>query len=171
LIPVAKTRPEIRKSALDKLASLSWIRKYGVALQDTGDALADENAFDALLTTAGLLRVLLEDEPLFSPEFVDSVAEGGILGTGTINFDRAPKISAGVAAPVPEIPTVSIQHVYACPIPKCSKRFIGSRGGWDGHAGSLKNHADWHPEITSHKDRIKLFRSEFPLFFTQSLVE
>ena len=181
----------VRKSALECLTSRSWIANYGVSIEDTTAALADENSFDALLTTAGLLRVLLDDEQLSSPRFEDSVAEGGILGTGTINFDLPQtgfSLAAGnetypdeiktarasilyavttVAVTVPRIRKKdSLESTYLSPIPKCTKRFIGGRGGWDGHAGSLKNHPDWHPAVSCQKDRVQLFRVEFPWFFS-----
>jgi hypothetical protein len=84
---ISKTMAETRKAAVECLTSRSWINQHCVALNDICAALADENSFDALLTAAGLLRVLLDGEPLFSSDFEDPVAEGGILGTGTINFD------------------------------------------------------------------------------------
>jgi hypothetical protein len=84
---IAKTRAETRHAAIKCLLSQPWIASNGVELRDTDAALIDENQFDALVTAAGLLRLVIEGEPLFSPAFVDPVAEGGILGTSTINFD------------------------------------------------------------------------------------
>jgi hypothetical protein len=190
---ISKTMAETRKAAMECLMSRSWIGRYCVTLKNTSAALADENSFDALLTAAGLLRVLLDDELLFSPEFEDPVAEGGILGTGTINFDlpeanffprggkrtspagtkarRASMLPGsamdadGHAEGANEDATVG--STYACPIRGCSKRFNGGRGGWDGHVGSLTNHPNWHSEVTSPKDRVELFRAEFPLFFSK----
>ena len=189
---MSKTMAETRNAAMECLMSRSWIEWYCVTLKNTSAALADENSFDALLMAAGLLRVLLDDELLFSPAFEDPVAEGGILGTGTINFDlpeadfspRGEKRTspAGTKAPRASILPGSAMDVdahaeganeyatfgstYACAIPRCSKRFIGGRGGWDGHVGSLRSHPSWHSEVTSHKDRVELFRVEFPLFFS-----
>jgi hypothetical protein len=187
---LSKTKAETRRAAVECLTSLPWIARYRVTLKGTSGALADENSFDALLTTAGLLRVVLDEEPLYSPGFVDPVAEGGILGTGTINFDL-PEVGfssegaqraspAGTKAPRPSIYSglaidghaeeskedAPVGRAYACPIPRCSKRFIGGRGGWDGHAASLGNHPNWHPEVTGRKDRLELFRAGFPLFFS-----
>jgi hypothetical protein len=148
-------------------------------VRDTDDAMADENQFDALVTAAGLLRLVLEGEPLSSPTFEDPVAEGGILGTGTTNFDL-PEIDFGpvggirserplaahrelrAAKPMPyAMPGLS----YACPIPGCCKIFNGSRGGWDGHVGAFRMHPNWQPHIRDHGDRLKAFRTEYKGFF------
>lgn len=54
---------------------------------------------------------------------------------------------------------------YMCPIPGCDKIFNGSRGGWDGHAGSVRMHPDWHPDEEDHTKRVELFRLEFSDWF------
>jgi hypothetical protein len=171
-IRVSKTAAAIRETIVKHLTSRPWIARHGVTLQDTAAALADENAFDALLTAAGLLRLLLDGEPLSSPEFEDPVAEGGILGTGAINFDLAEACfpsaggSAGPRATRNAGQRAAAAPTHACPIPGCSKQFVGGRGGWDSHAGSLRNHPNWHPDVTPHGDRVELFRTEFPSFFS-----
>jgi hypothetical protein len=177
-VKLSKTHAKARHEAIDYLLCRPWITNNLVTVCDTDDALADENQFDALVTAAGLLRLLLEGEALSSRAFEDPVAEGGILGTGTINFDL-PEVDfapAGIsndrpiaaqrrlraARPDPaEMPLLS----YRCPIPECSKVFTGSRGGWDGHVGALRMHPNWRPHITSHSDRLKAFRTAYPDFF------
>ena len=52
-----------------------------------------------------------------------------------------------------------------CPVPGCEKIFRRTRGGWDGHAGSLRTHRDWHPEVTDAERRRALFRLEFADWF------
>jgi len=46
---------------------------------------APEDAFDAGTTAAALLRMVLEGLPPHAP--VDRLAEGGILGTGSVHLD------------------------------------------------------------------------------------
>ena len=55
--------------------------------------------------------------------------------------------------------------VYRCPIAGCDKVFQGSRGGWDGHVGSLRLHPEWHPELPQAEERKRRFETEFPDFF------
>jgi hypothetical protein len=176
---LSKTRTETRHQAIEYLLCRRWITGNLVTVHDTDDALTDENQFDALVTAAGLLRLFLDGEPLSSTTFEDPVAEGGILGTGTINFDLpeidfthvvgttgegplAPDRELRAAKPSPHtMPGLS----YRCPIPGCGKIFTGSRGGWDGHAGSFRMHPNWQPHITDHGDRLEAFRAEYPNFF------
>ena len=56
-------------------------------------------------------------------------------------------------------------RAYRCPIAGCDKVFQGSRGGWDGHVGSLRLHPDWHPELQVAEERKRRFETEFPGFF------
>ena len=177
-VKLSKTHKEARHEAINHLLCRPWITDNLVTVRDTDDALADENQFDALVTAAGLLRLLLEGEALSSRAFEDPVAEGGILGTGTINFDlpevdfapaginsdRSPAAQRHLRAARPN-PAAMPFLSYRCPIPGCSKVFTGSRGGWDGHVGALRMHPNWHPHITGHGDRLKAFRTAYPDFF------
>lgn len=145
---------------------------------DTDAALADENQFDALVTTAGLLRLVIEEEPLSSRALEDPVAEGAILGTGTVNFDL-PEVDfahhTGTRRRGPFTRDVYCTDrpsgrdgsdlQFQCPIPGCAKVFIGSRGGWDGHVGAFRMHPNWQPHIKDHRERLKVFRAEYPAFF------
>ncbi len=176
---VSKTRAETRREAIECLLGRPWIADNLVAVRDTDDALEDENQFDALVTAAGLLRLVLEGQPLSSPTFEDPVAEGGILGTGTTNFDL-PEIDFGPVGGIrSERPLTAHRELratkptpyampglsYPCPIPGCRKVFNGSRGGWDGHVGAFRMHPNWQPHITDHGDRLKAFRTEYNGFF------
>lgn len=176
---LSKTRAVTGQEAIECLLCRPWIAGNQVAVRDTEDALADENQFDALVTAAGLLRLVLEGQPLSSPNFEDPAAEGGILGTGTTNFDLA-EIDFGAVGGIPSerhmterrelraanpSPYVMSSFSYPCPIPGCRKVFKGSRGGWDGHVGAFRMHPNWQPHITDHGDRLKAFRTEYESFF------
>ena len=71
--------------------------------------------------------------------------------------------------PVHQSPNTSVVRdsakVYRCPIAGCDKVFQGSRGGWDGHVGSLRLHPEWHPELPQAEERKRRFETEFPDFF------
>ena len=79
-LTLAKTRPDARSRALVALRRAGWVRDHGIDLQDRAAAQASEDAFDALLAAAGLLRGELEGHTLARPGAGDLVAEGGILG-------------------------------------------------------------------------------------------
>lgn len=179
---LAKTDPALRRDALDHLRQRPWFTNHGVTIHGEEEALGDENEFDALMTTAGLLRVLLEGEPLYDGELADRGIEGCILGTGTLDLGGAEQNFRPIAPRLPgdarpsrvavrraggATPAASGEpRIYACPVPGCSKLFTGSRGGWDAHAGSLRNHPHWYPEVAGPEARRSLFRKEFPRFFS-----
>lgn len=48
-------------------------------LQDLERAEANEDDFDACMTVAALLRLVLEKKPLASSKLIDPISEGGIL--------------------------------------------------------------------------------------------
>src|SRR6202012_808332 len=54
---------------------------------------------------------------------------------------------------------------FRCPIPNCTKVFVGSRGGWAGHVGTFRMHPDWEPYVKEHGDRLRVFRARYPEFF------
>lgn len=56
--------------------------------------------------------------------------------------------------------------IFRCPIAGCTKVFHGTRGGWDEHAGSIRTHPGWHPELLDRDERKGRFRAEFPDFFS-----
>ena len=175
---LSKSRVATRHQAIRCLLSQSWVHDWGVALHDTDAALADENEFDALVTAAGLLRLVIEEESLSASVFEDPVAEGGILGTGTINFDlpeadfspdpredRHEILKPTVDCSLKSSRRAEASAEFRCPIPNCTKVFIGSRGGWDAHVGAFRMHPNWQPDVKEHRDRLQLFRAQYPEFF------
>ena len=168
-IAVAKSRPALRAVFLERVSA--WAGRAGVAIDDLGPARDSEDAFDACVTAAALLRCQLEGTPLSDPTLEDPVAEGGILGSGGVRLtlrEQAFRAEPGAASPSPQQrglfgppPTA----LYRCPIPGCTREFKGARGGWDGHVGSRAQHPSWHPELKKQADRIEQFRVEFAKFF------
>jgi len=138
-------------------------------MEDLAFAQENEDDFDAFITAAALLRCELEQVPLCEPGTASDRIEGGILGTASINLglkertfgEHAFKPSQQSRATV----SLPMTRTFSCPIAGCAKIFEGTRGGWDGHIGSLRIHPVWHPEILSAEERKKQFTSEFPGFF------
>lgn len=79
-LAIAKTKKDVRVRALEALRGAAWVREGRVDLQDLDAARAGEDAFDALLSAAGLLRQALDGQPLARAGAGDTIAEGGILG-------------------------------------------------------------------------------------------
>ncbi len=174
-LALAKTKPAVRRAAMARLRQAEWVRRHEVTIENVIEAEANEDDFDACVTAAALLRCVLEEQLLTPPGRASDQIEGGILGAGTINLDlpertfarsrqegRSRRRSNRAAATAP------VRHkpgTFACPIPGCDKVFSGSRGGWDGHVGSVKIHPQWHPEIGLPEDRRRQFETEFPEFF------
>jgi hypothetical protein len=75
---LAKRQPPVREAEVARLLSARWIRELAVKIDNPARAASNEDDFDALMTAAALLRLVLEDRPL-STFAVDRVAEGGIL--------------------------------------------------------------------------------------------
>lgn len=99
-----------------------------------------------------------------------------MLGTGSVNLalpeQNLGALRAGVrtargrkshAARASAV--LHASRTFQCPIGGCGKVYVNTRGGWDGHVGSLRNHPQWHPEITSAEQRKGRFEVEFPEFF------
>jgi hypothetical protein len=169
-LAVSKTVPAVRVAFLEALrAESSWVFRAGVRVDDLTMAEASEDAFDACVTALGLLRCALEGTPLVDPACEDRIAEGGILGAGSVRLDR-PEGRFGVPAGrttvrAPSRSTRVSGAAFACPIPGCSKVFVGSRGGWDAHVGAIARHPAWHPDVREPEARKHRFRAEFPAFF------
>lgn len=183
---VAKTDAGIRREAIATLRAAPWVGSLRVELRDLVEAEANEDDFDACVTAAALLRCILEGAPLCPSQLESAASEGGILGTGSVKF-RLPQQTfarrglgrAPARPPVQTIrpPVAPLHHsplvgavrdsanVYRCPIAGCDKVFRGSRGGWDGHVGSLRLHPEWHPELPQAEERKRRFETEFPDFF------
>jgi hypothetical protein len=84
---VAKTKRDVRCAAIERLLAAGWVRDHGVTIENWQDAEANEDDFDALMTAAALLRCELDGIPLHRPCLGPNCAEGGILGTGSVNLD------------------------------------------------------------------------------------
>ena len=185
---IAKTRRDVRQAALGDLQSRPWLLKHAVRLNDTNDAANSEDAFDALFTAAGLLRCVLEGTPLAADDLVDPVAEGGILGTGSLDLTRPEATYVIKTSKPPRKPRRSRQEasrpdmsprlvgaprppqrppepVFHCPIPGCDHVFTGSRAGWDAHVASVRIHPRWKPDVRNPAERKTLFRKTYPSFF------
>jgi len=83
---IAKTKEACRIAALDRLSESRWITERGVELLGRDDAAGNEDVFDAFLAAAALLRSVLEGDPLSIEALEDAVAEGGILGSGSLDL-------------------------------------------------------------------------------------
>ena len=83
-----KTVPACAHAGLDVLQRASWVRRLGVELHDLEAARDSEDALDALLAAAGLLRALLDGEPLYDEGAADPCAEGMIFGSGGLRIDQ-----------------------------------------------------------------------------------
>ena len=183
ILVVPKTDPSLRQEAIAMLRAAKWVQALSVQFEDLGEAEANEDDFDACLTAAALLRCVLGGEPLFSAQTGSPASEGAMLGTGSVNLSLPHRTFAGrqrarlIAQPTrrPTTP-VELNHpakadvegrvkVFACPIAGCKTVFRGSRGGWDGHVGSLRLHPQWHPELVQAEDRKAQFKTDFPMFF------
>jgi hypothetical protein len=182
---VAKTDLGVRREAIASLKSASWPRWLRVTFENLAEAEANEDDFDACMTAAALLRCILDGSPLCPPRIESASSEGGMLGTGSVNLRLAPQAFArpghvqdvvrttrSAARPVEPVHHATkvgdvrdSARVYRCPIPGCDKVFRGSRGGWDGHVGSLRLHPDWYPELQEAEERNRRFETEFPGFF------
>ena len=175
---IAKTSCTVRRAALEDLQSASWLQRDGVHLSGIDAALDSDDAFDSLLTAAGLLRCVIEGVRLDEGEPIDSTAEGGILGIGGLNFEEKETAykSAGAGSRRSSGSRTRLEprgggrpgvrlRTYRCPIPRCTKVFTGSRSGWDAHVASVKRHATWQPGLGDPVLRKARFRAEFPQFF------
>lgn len=185
---VAKTDAAVRREAIAALRTAEWVRSLSVDLEDLDQAEANEDDFDACVTAAALLRCILEQVPLCPARLQSPASEGGMLGTGSVNLRlpqrtfmtqarlRSPGRPTALSAtmpidsgrhnsPVARAGVGDAVRVFRCPIAGCDKVFRGSRGGWDGHVGSLRLHPTWHPELEEADARKRLFEAEFPMFF------
>ncbi|MCP5059287.1 MAG: hypothetical protein GY937_21500 [bacterium] len=162
---VAKTKRGAREHAIEELKNATWPARAGLRLPDLKPSLDSEDDFDALMVAVALVRLLHEGIPL-SHELVDPRFEGGILGTGGIEFSRRsaqprPHFSKASRSPA-EAPS---KRDLPCPIPGCDKIFRNSRGGWDAHVASPKQHVTWR-DGERDPERLKArFREEFPDWF------
>jgi len=153
-----------------------WVRLSGVTIENLADARASEDDFDACMTAAALLRCAIEKLPLGLPRLDSARAEGGILGTASVNLGLRER-TFGSPARGRRSSGEPTRHgtnatavrngtrIFPCPIPGCGWIYENTRGGWDGHAGSVRIHPQWHPELTTAEERKRQFEIEFPDFF------
>jgi hypothetical protein len=87
LLPLAKRRCSVRRKRIDELVASPWVAEHRVRVDGLDAALDSQDAFDALMATAALLRCVLEETPLARPETDDPVVEGGILGCGSVSLE------------------------------------------------------------------------------------
>lgn len=187
-LQIAKTRRDVRQAALADLQSHPWRSEYAVRLNDLDAATNNEDCFDALFTATGLLRCALEGTLLAPDGLIDPVAEGGILGMGSLDLTRreatyvvpnetsppGPRPSRREAprpdmrprlAGAPRVPLPPPEPAYPCPIARCDHVFTGSRAGWDAHVASVRIHPRWQPDVRDPAERKALFRSTYARFF------
>jgi uncharacterized protein (DUF433 family) len=74
---------------LASLLDASWFQEHRVRIEEHSGNQNERHRFDALISAAALLRLVLEDLPLSEPDHEDGVAEGGMLGSGTIAWSTA----------------------------------------------------------------------------------
>lgn len=159
---LAKTHPDVRRKAVADLLAADWVRMNEVTIKIAANA--NEDDFDACLTAAALLRCVVEKLPLCLPRLDSARAEGGMLGTGSVNFDLRSGRRSGHRTRQGAIVRHSAK-TFRCPIVGCDKVYVNARAGWDGHVGSVRSHPLWHPKLTSAEDRRRQFEIEFPEFF------
>lgn len=157
----------MRARAVAALRSAQWVAHYDVELRDLDVAEHNDDEFDACLSAAALLRCVLEGAPLCRTMPDLENVEGNILAMGSVDLKLRERVFSpalnGTQLPVGRTASAP---TYWCPIDACKKVFNRSRSGWDGHAGSLQVHPQWHPAMPDHHRRVALFREEFPEFFT-----
>jgi hypothetical protein len=160
-LKVAKTKRQQREAALGLLTNATWVTNHSVAIHDLDEALASEDDFDALMSAAGLLRCVLENYALDEPDCDDRIAEGGVLLTSAIDFEKkAAKLERQVDKP--DQLAIHVPGERWCPIPGCTKMFKRGIAGWDSHVASARIHSQWHPECVEPEERKKHFKREFP---------
>jgi len=84
---VSKGSAAVREAALRALLARRWIREAGVGIRGAAEAGASQDAFDALLSAAAMLRCALDGAPVADLGLGDPAVEGAILGTGTVDLE------------------------------------------------------------------------------------
>ena len=90
LMSIAKTRQQAREDGLQRLQGADWIENHKVEIQDVEAAIANEDDFDALVSAAALLRLVLEEAPIENQVSEALTVEGGVLGSASI-CDKQPR--------------------------------------------------------------------------------
>ena len=86
LVAIGKTREAAREAALERLVGADWVARHRVKLRDLDAARRNEDDFDALLSAAALMRLVLDRAPLEGADWVDPRAEGGVLGAASLEL-------------------------------------------------------------------------------------
>ena len=178
---VSKTNQQQREEACERLRSANWVTRNHIDLGELNALIKNEDDFDAHLTAAAVMRCVVERMPLTSQDWIDVIAEGSMLLVGTVDptlksrnlTTRSQNKRSSMSSSMHDVDTriygpstkTSRNIYYFCPIPGCSKRFYGSRSGWDAHVASFRMHPDWHPNIKNGAKRKRLFRKEFQEWF------
>ncbi len=84
LLALAKRQHLTRHRAMHRLLETDWVAAADVSILDSETAIGNEDAFDALISAAALLRLVLEGASLESIGPEDPVAEGGVLGSASV---------------------------------------------------------------------------------------
>ena len=178
---VSKTKQQQREKACERLRTANWVTRNKIDLGELNALKNNEDDFDAHLTAAAFMRCVVERMPLTSQDWIDEIAEGSMLLVGTVDptlkgrnlTTRSQNKRSSISSSMHDVDTriygpstkSSRNIYYLCPIPGCSKRFYGSRRGWDAHVDSFRMHPDWHPNIKNGAKRKRLFRKEFQEWF------
>ena len=178
---VSKTQQQQREKACERLKTANWVTSNQIDLGELDALKKNEDDFDAHLTAAAVMRCVVEGEPLTSQDWIDEIAEGSMLLVGTVDptlkgrnlTTRSQNKRSSTSSSMHDVDTrihrpstKSSRNInFPCPVPGCSKRFYGSRSGWDAHVASFRMHSDWHPNIKNGAKRKKLFRKEFQDWF------
>ncbi len=177
---VGKAENQQREEACKRLLKAKWVRQNRIDLGNLTALIENEDDFDAHLTAAAVMRCVIERRPLATQDWIDEIVEGSMLLVGAVDptlpgrflttrsQNRRPSTSSSmhyVDTRIYELSTKTSRNIYSCPIPGCSKRFYGSRRGWDAHVASFRMHPDWHPNIKNGVERKRLFKKEFPEWF------
>ncbi len=85
-LKLSKTDARCRYFAVQQLLGMRWVRYSRVRFEGMEWARENEDDFDACVTAAALLRCCLEELPFSQPLDFATRAEGGILGSGSINL-------------------------------------------------------------------------------------
>ena len=180
-LKVSKTKQQQREKACERLKIANWVTRNHIDLGELNALIKNEDDFDAHLTAAAVMRCVVERMPLTSQDWIDVIAEGSMLLVGTVDptlksrnlTTRSQNKRSSISSSMHDVDTQiygpstksSRNIYYFCPISGCSKRFNGSRRGWDAHVASFRMHPDWHPNIKNGAKRKRLFRKEFQEWF------
>ena len=177
---VSKTNEQQRKEVCESLIAANWVKNNDIDLGSLDALIKNEDDFDAHLTAAAVMRCVVEQKALTSQDWIDVIAEGSMLLVGAVDPTlkvrkltiRSQNKCSSIPSSMHDVDTriyrpsiKSSGKIYDCPISGCSKRFYGTRGGWDAHVASYRMHRDWHPNIKNGVERKRLFRKEFQEWF------